>query len=153
MRKDPYSKVSDLLSREEFEEKVRKKMLDWNNLIDQDAATLLVLDELGRNEVEYDKISEATEGLEVTLRAKVESISPIREFLRKDGSQGSVVNLEISDGTGRCRLVLWDEDVELTRKGRISPGDTVRIIDGYVKRTDFGIEISKGRWGTILPEK
>ncbi len=152
MRTAWYEKAKDLLSREEFEARVRTKREEWGDLADEDAAARLVLDQLGRGELNVEAIRDLREGMEVTLRARVDAITPVREFHRQDGSEGRVVNLDISDGTGRCRLVLWDDDVALVDKGRVKVGSTLRLLDCFVRATRFGTEVSRGKFGAVLVE-
>ena len=152
MRAAWHEKAKDLLSEEEFEARVRAKREEWGGLLDDNAAGRLVLDELGRGELDVQTIKELREGMEVSLRVHVDTIAPIREFHRQDGSAGRVANLDISDETGRCRLVLWDDDVTLVEKGRARVGSTLRLLDCFVKLTRFGVEVSRGKFGSVLVE-
>jgi hypothetical protein len=63
-----------------------------------------------------------------------------------------VAKVTISDGSGECRLVLWDEDTELVSKGALKTGGFLRVINGYARMTDFGLEIAKGRYGAVVVE-
>ncbi|MBI4416546.1 MAG: hypothetical protein HY557_06155, partial [Euryarchaeota archaeon] len=118
----------------------------------EDAAARLVLDDFGRGTVNFQTVKELREGMEVTLRVRVEAIGPIREFTRQDGTKGRVVNLDIADDTARCRLALWDDDVALVERGRVAAGSTLRLLDCFVKVTRFGTEVSRGKFGTVLVE-
>jgi len=89
--------------------------------------------------------------MEVALRVRVDVVGPVREFERQDGSRGRVVNLDISDDTGRCRLVLWDDDVALVERGRVAKGSSLRLLDCFVRVSRFGTEVSRGKFGTVLP--
>jgi replication factor A1 len=153
LREELYEKVKDVLSREEFETRVRQEMEGWGGLLEEEAAALLVIDELGRNEVSFGKVADLYEGGEAFLRVKVETVGEVREFERQDGSRGRVVNLMVSDPSGRCRLVLWDDEVELVTSGKVKAGSRLRVVDGYVRRGRYGLEVSSGRWGVILPEE
>ncbi len=152
MRAGAYEKAKDLLSKEEFEARIRAKREEWGGVLDEDAAVRLVLDELGRGELNVQTVHELREGMEVTLRVRVDAVSPVREFHRQDGSAGRVVNVDIADDTGRCRLALWDDDVALVEKGRVRPGATLRLLDCFVKVTRFGMEVSRGKFGSVLVE-
>lgn len=148
-----YEKVKDLLTAEEFESKASAKIREWAGLLDEDAAALLVLDELGRFEATFARLSEMQEGQEVSLRLEVTGVGPLRHFTRPDGTDGRVVNLEVSDPSGRGKVVLWDDDTELIERGKIGVGTRLRAIDCFVKRTDFGLEVTRGRFGSFLPEE
>jgi replication factor A1 len=152
VRRDLYERVRDLMSEGEFEARVAGKVEEWGGLIDPDVACQLVLDEAGRLEPPFHRIADLQEGAEVTLRCTVEAISPIREFERSDGTPGRVVNLDVRDDSGRCRIVLWDDDVQLVERGRIVPGTVLRTVDCYVRQTKFGLEVSRGRFGTVVIE-
>ncbi|TLZ50615.1 MAG: hypothetical protein E6K18_07015 [Methanobacteriota archaeon] len=152
MRAAYYDKAKDLLSREDFENRIREKQTEWGGLLDEDAAARLVLDQLGRGDLNVQTVRELREGMEVTLRVRVDAVTPIREFPRQDGNTGRVVNLDISDGSGRCRLVLWDDDISLVEKGRVRVGSTLRVLDCFVKVGRFGTEVSRGKFGTVLVE-
>jgi replication factor A1 len=147
-----HEKVKDLLSKEEFEARVRAKAEEWGGLLDEDAAARLVLDALGRGTLDFQPVRDLRGGMEVTLRVRVDGVGPVREFQRQDGSAGRVVNLDVSDDTGRCRLVLWDDDVTLVARGRIAAGATLRLLDCFVRVSQYGTELSRGKFGTVLPE-
>ena len=140
------------MTREEFDARVQGKVAEWGGLLDDDAAARLVLDELGRGEADFQAIRDLREGMEVTLRVRVDAVGPVRAFPRQDGTTGRVVNLDISDGTGRCRLVLWDQDVALAERGRIQAGSSLRLLDCFVRPSRYGLEISRGKFGTVLPD-
>ncbi len=148
-----YAKVKDRITPEEFEARVRATVEEWGGLLDQDAAGLLVVERLGVSVAEFQPIKDLEEGAEANLRASVVGLSPVRTFTRQDGSGGRVVNLELRDASGFCRMPLWDEDVALVEKGRIAVGKTVRAIDCFVKRTNFGLEVGKGKFGALLVEE
>ena len=152
MRAALYERAKDLLPRDEFESRVRAKMGEWGDLLDDDAAARLVLDDLGRGTANFQTVKELREGMEVTLRVRVDGFSPVREFRRQDGSSGRVVNADISDDSGRSRLVLWDEDVALVEQKRIRQGMVLRLVDCFVRGSRYGIEVSRGKFGAILPE-
>lgn len=85
---------------------------------------------------------------DVTVRGRVLDVdSDIRTFERDDGTEGRVANLVLSDETGRIRVTCWDEQTELLEA--IVPGDSVELIDGYVREQDDELELHVGRRGTI----
>ena len=144
-----YKLVKDIKSREDFEKEIKKLIESYNNLIDEDAAALLIVDKLGRNKQHILGISELRPNMDCTIFGKVERIYQPKKFERGD-KVGRVVNLDIVDNTGRCRLVLWDEDVELVEKGMVGIGSVVKVINGYTKTGKNGfLEVNVGRWGSI----
>jgi replication factor A1 len=84
---------------------------------------------------------------DVTLAGRVLATEPVRTFSRDDGSEGQVSNLVLGDETGRVRVTLWDEQAELAE--RFSPGESVEVIDGYVRDRDGDLELHVGNRGTI----
>ncbi len=147
-----YEKVKDRVTPEAFESQVDSTIREWGGLLDRDAAAMVVVEKLGGSVASFQSIKDLEEGAEVNLRARVVGLSPVRTFTRQDGTSGRVVNLELRDDTGFCRMPLWDEDVALVEKGRVAVGKTVRAIDCFVKRTNFGLEVSRGKFGAILVE-
>lgn len=141
------------MSPEAFDAKVEEAVAEWGGLLDRDAAGMLVVERAGRSVAEFTRIADLQEGMEASLRARIVSVSPVREFSRQDGSRGRVVNLELRDESGFCRFPLWDEDVALVERGRIRVGSSLRALDCYVKRTNWGLEVSRGKFGSIVVEE
>lgn len=147
-----YDQVKDRVPREAFEAAVDEAVAEWGGLLDRDAAAMLVVERLGGSVASFVPIADLAEGMEVSLRGDVVSASPVRDFTRHDGSRGRVVNLELRDDTGTCRFVLWDADVGLVERGKVTPGCRVRALDCFVRRTNFGLEVSRGKFGALLVE-
>jgi replication factor A1 len=145
---DLYESVKDIITKTEFEEKIQKEYKERDELLDKDTIALLIVDELGRNNKNISPISSLVTGKEGTVFGKVIGISEERSFSKKNGYSGKVVNLQISDDTGKCGLVLWDKDVELV-KSKIQIGTNLKVINGYVKQGLSGLEINVGRWGLL----
>jgi ssDNA-binding replication factor A large subunit len=140
------------MSPEEFDREVESTVREWGGLLDRDAAAMVVVERHGGSMAAFQAIKDLEEGGEANLRATVVGLSPIHAFTRQDGSPGRVVNLELRDETGFCRMPLWDEDVAWVEKGKIAVGKTVRAIDCFVKRTNFGLEVGRGKFGAVLVE-
>jgi ssDNA-binding replication factor A large subunit len=147
-----YEKVKDLLDANAFEREVDTVIQEWGSLLDRDAAAMIVVERHGRSVASFQRIADLEEGMEANLRATVTGVTPIRSFNRQDGTPGRVVNLELRDESGFCRFVLWDEDVGLVERGKVSVGSTVRALDCYVKRTNFGLDVGRGKFGTLVVE-
>jgi len=71
-KEELYDAVKDMLSREDFEEKLKKEIERYGGLIDEDAAAMIVVDKLRRDFFNTAKISELEEPQEVTLYGRVE---------------------------------------------------------------------------------
>ncbi len=152
MRRPHYDKVKDLVTPEAFDAQLDAVVSEWGGLLDRDSAAMVVVERHGRSVASFTRIADLEEGMEANLRASVVGVSPIRTFTRQDGTAGRVVNLELRDESGFCRFALWDDDVGLVERGKIAPGVTVRALDCYVKRTNFGLDVSQGKFGAIVVE-
>jgi len=84
---------------------------------------------------------------DVTLRGVVLDTDSIRTFDRDDGSEGRVSNLTLGDETGRVRLTLWDEQADLATE--LEAGQSVEVVDGYVRERDGSLELHVGDRGAV----
>jgi len=144
-----YEKIKDIKTKKEFDKDIKELQSETDSLIDEDTAALMIIDKLGRNNESIVKIKDLVSKTDCTISGKITRIEKLRNFNRKNGSKGTVINLEISDETGRCGLVLWDKDVELIKNNKIKIGTNVKIINGYIKEGFNGIEINIGRWSHL----
>jgi len=79
-----------------------------------------------------------------TVEATVAKLEPIREVEQASGGTKKVRNGVVRDGTGEIALVLWGEEVEL-----VAEGETIRLVEGWVKDYKGRPQISLGRTGRI----
>jgi len=147
-----YELIKDLKTKDEFEKEIEKRVKDYDNLMDEDTIALFIVDELGRNKQVVSKIADLKPNLDYTIVGKITNIYDSKTFKRKNGTSGKVLNLDISDNTGTCRLVIWNKDVEEVKNKDIKAGTTVKIINGYTKDGYAGLEINLGRWGLLEVE-
>ena len=84
---------------------------------------------------------------DVSLRGVVLDTDSIRTFDRDDGSEGQVSNLTLGDETGRVRVTLWDEQAEQAEK--LTAGQSIEIVDGYVRERDGSLELHVGEQSEI----
>lgn len=147
-----YEKIKDLKTKKDFENEIKKLQKDSDNLIDEEAVALLIIDELGRNNENICSISDLKSGQDCTVFGTITKIKNTRTFSRKNGSSGRVANLQISDESGSCGLALWDKDTDLIKNKTIKQGTKMKIINGYVKDGFSGIEINVGKWSMIETE-
>ncbi|NKE35219.1 single-stranded DNA binding protein [Natronococcus sp. JC468] len=85
----------------------------------------------------------------VNLVGVVLDTDSVRTFDRDDGSEGKVANLVVGDSTGRVRVTMWDERAEQVTE--FETGDTVEVVDGYVRERDGSLELHVGNRGAIEP--
>ncbi|MBI0581838.1 MAG: hypothetical protein JET69_02355 [Methanomassiliicoccales archaeon] len=95
------------------------------------------------------KIADIKDREEVSAVVRVTKINDVKNFNKRTGGQGKVRNLEVEDDSGNCRLTLWDDDVELPEQMSIEIGTQLTLTDCYVKKTDFGTDVTKGKKGKI----
>lgn len=102
-----YALVDDLIPKEEFERRVEQKIEECGDLVDEPAAALMVVGELGREHVKIRGLS-AKSSL-FSFFGKILDKTEPKEFDRADGEKGWVATLLLGDETGSTRVVLWDE--------------------------------------------
>src|SRR4030066_338906 len=95
-REKLYDKIKDLQTKEEFKKNISQIQKECDYLFDENTAALLIVDELGRNKENICKIVDIKDGTECTLTGKVTKINDARSFNRKNGSNGKVVNIDLS---------------------------------------------------------
>ncbi|QLD85541.1 single-stranded DNA binding protein [Natronomonas halophila] len=84
---------------------------------------------------------------DVNLRGVVLDSDSIRTFDRDDGSEGRVSNVTLGDETGRVRVTLWDDKADLANE--LDAGQSIEIIDGYVRERDGNLELHVGERSEI----
>ncbi len=63
----------------------------------------------------------------ITVEGFVKRIFPLREFQRKDGTEGKVRNLILADNSGSMRVTFWNEQAQETIPLKLAPGDKIRL--------------------------
>ena len=84
---------------------------------------------------------------DVDLPGVILDTDTVRTFDRDDGSQGKVSNLTVGDETGRVRVTMWDERAD--RVEELEAGETVEVVDGYVRERDGELELHVGSRGAV----
>jgi ssDNA-binding replication factor A large subunit len=126
-------------------------------VINDESAAMIVARELGvdlykmspsaRQRIE--DISEETKNV-AGLVGKVDRIGTVRTFSRKDGGEGKVASIFISDETGSIRVALWDDMTKAISEDHISVGSIIQVRGAYVKMgLGNTIELNLGRMGSI----
>ncbi|MEF8873741.1 MAG: OB-fold nucleic acid binding domain-containing protein [Candidatus Thermoplasmatota archaeon] len=142
-----YEMVSDLYSRDEFEEKIQKKKEQFDDLFDEEALAYMIVAEEDRNEEAIDEIKEVEPGDECTVEGEIVDLGTLRTFENENG-QGSVRNVRIDDGTGSIKVVFWNEETERI-EDEFETGMNIRVANGYVQDKGYGKQISTGKWGEV----
>ncbi|MGB9928959.1 MAG: replication factor A [Methanosarcina sp.] len=146
-----YKKLSHVISREDFLQRIQDKVEGMGGLCDEPMAAMLIANELGFSDVGRDtiKIENITaESGPVNFIARVISVFDVKEFTRNDGTIGRVGNVIVGDETGKTRLTLWDNMADLIKEGKIKAGQTLQI-SGYAKQGYSGVEVNIGNNGVL----
>jgi replication factor A1 len=133
---------------ESLESKMARLREEFGGLVDDATIRRLVLEE-GGVKLATKKISEFKDREEVTAVVKVSKVNEARTFNKRTGGQGRVRNIEVEDESGKCRLTLWDEDIELPEQIDITVGTQLTLTDCYSRQSEYGMDISKGKKGKI----
>lgn len=124
-----YALVDDLVSREEFERLVGEKMEACGDMIDEVAASLMVVQSLGRHHVKMKDLSARTSLF--SFFGKVIAKEGPREFVREGNEKGLVATLVLGDETGHVRVTLWDEKAMAVSE--ITPGEVFEVIGKHAR--------------------
>ena len=146
-----YKKLSHVISKEDFLQRVQDKVENMGGLCDEPMAAMLVANELGFSDVGRDsvKIENITaESGPVNFVARVVSVFDTKEFTRNDGTIGRVGNLIVGDDTGKIRVTLWDNMADLIKAEKVKVGQTLQI-SGYAKQGYSGVEVNVGNNGVL----
>jgi len=146
---DLYPLVKDLRTKAQFTREISKRYRAYGELLDKDTIAFLLVDELGRNSFSLTAIAALKSGMDATVVATVQAVSEVKTFRKKNGTVGKVLNLDIMDDSGGCRLALWNQDIELVKSREIAVGTRIRVINGYTKDGFGGVELNLGKWGML----
>ncbi|MHA1924405.1 MAG: OB-fold nucleic acid binding domain-containing protein [Candidatus Thorarchaeota archaeon] len=125
-------------------------------VVNEESAAMIIARELGidlqqvsaKARIRIEDITESTG--RVPLTARVVSKNPVRTFTRKDGGEGKVASLFVSDETGEIRVTLWDEITRVVEEDIVKIDDVIQLRGGYVKKgLGDALEINMGRMSGI----
>jgi len=114
LKKDLYPSVQDVLSLEEFEQKIQEEIKKAGGLIDEDTAALLVVDKLGRYKQPLMKIREIILQQDASLFAYI-----IQRIDDEEFGNTTSIKYQISDDTGSCVLTLWGSEAEKIQNNKM----------------------------------
>jgi replication factor A1 len=80
----------------------------------------------------------------VNLKAKVVEVSKPKSVVTRFGNHASVANALVSDGTGKIKLCLWNDQIEL-----VAVGDTVQIENARVSTFRNERQMRVGKNGVL----
>jgi replication factor A1 len=134
---------------------IEAKKTASGGLLTDEAAARLVAIELG-TEVTFEqpvvpriRIGQLISGVsDVTIFGRVFVTQAPKAFRKSDGGEGQVAKLVVADETGHITVVLWNDKADLAN--RASPGQMVKILHGYVRRSKSGeMELHVGDRGDL----
>ncbi len=79
----------------------------------------------------------------VELVAEIAEIGEVREF-NKFGKAGRVATARLKDDTGEIEFSLWNEQID-----QFGKGDTIKVVNGYVKEYQGEMQLTTGMRGSI----
>ncbi|MDD1685016.1 MAG: nucleic acid-binding protein [Methanoregula sp.] len=124
-----YALVDDLITKEEFEQRVEAKIGECGDLVDEATAAMMVIGELGREHVKIRGL--VAKSSLFSFFGKVLDKNEPKEFNRADGEKGWVATLLLGDETGTVRVVLWDEKAGAVLDTVV--GDVLEVIGRHPK--------------------
>ncbi|MCD6229920.1 MAG: hypothetical protein J7K00_03895 [Candidatus Diapherotrites archaeon] len=144
---------------EELKGLVKEKQDEFGGLLTKEAAAHTIGRELGAKMKvttstqekigEKFTIGDLEDGLEnVTLTAKINAVFPTYHF-EKTNAKGRVTNVELIDGTGKIRVVLWNDEGKPVEEGLLNKGDCVTLHSVQVAKNREFLELRMGYSGTM----
>jgi len=98
-------------------------------------------------DVPLSPVSAVAEGGVFSIRGTITGVLPSKSFRTRDGSQSSVRNIAVEDGTGSIRVVLWGEMAER----RYFCGDSISLFNAAARAGRNGeTELSAGRSSSLI---
>ena len=98
---------------------------------------------------QFTAIADIVPNQQYNVEGHVTGLDELKEFQRKDGSAAKVLNIHISDDSGRIRAALWGEQADIIQD--IDLGTRVQVIDCYAKPGwNDEVELSVGERSRII---
>ena len=80
----------------------------------------------------------------VNLKVQIVEISEPKVVVTKFGNHASVANAIVTDGTGKIKLCLWNDQIE-----SVSAGDTIEIENAHVSAFRNERQMRVGKNGAL----
>ncbi len=131
---------STKIERSVLEQKIKEKIDEFNNLVSEEGAAYIIAKELGVQLISVDHSKESVEiknlvgGLKnVSVVGRVVAKYPVSTYQR-DGKELKVGSLLLYDGTGYCRVVFWNDFIDIFNK--IAEDMIIKVVNAYVKENN-----------------
>jgi replication factor A1 len=157
MIKIPYDKIIEKIKEQakisdsEIDSKIKEKSDQLAGLISKEGAAHIIANELGVKLFEEGKLKlkDILPGMRsVETIGKITNIFELREFQRKDGSNGKVASFIIADETNRTRVVLWNDQTDILKE--LKEGTIIQINNGFSKENNGKLEIHTASKSEII---
>ena len=142
------------LSKEVLITKINEKANEFSGLIKKEGAAYILAKELGiqmektNNQLKMKDLNPNSG--KVNVVGRVIKITPMKEFVKNNGTKGKVVNIYLGDGTGYVKLTLWNDQVSLVEDGLVSVNSILQVSNAMSKENPFGeLEITLSKFGSI----
>jgi len=143
------------ITRAKLYEMIKEKIAEFGNLIDEEAAILIIARELGVKIPSSDvfkvsklNICDIIPGLRnIDLIGTVIKIDPVKKFKRGE-KEKKIWKIAIADKTGSITLTLWNDEIDYLI-GKIKLGTVLAIRKAISKKYRRAVEISLGKDGTV----
>jgi len=141
------------LGEEEINQKIQEKMDQLSGLISKEGAAHIIANELGIKVLEETsgklQIKNILAGMrDVETLGKIQRISNITEFQRKDGTPGKVGNIMIADETGSIRVVFWGDQTDKIKD--VKEDDIVKVEATYARENNGRVELHLNEKSNII---
>jgi len=97
---------------------------------------------LNEGKVSVTKIKDIAAQRPVNVLGRIKKVFSPREFTRKDGGTGKFASIVLLDDTGEIRLVLWDQNTEVTKKAQV--GGTLMAKNAFARENNGVLEVHAG---------
>lgn len=144
-----YRLVEDLLSEEEFFDKIEKEHERYHGFLNDNVLALKIVSDHGRNQGSITDIGDLKPKEEATIHGRIIDLGRLNTFTTKKGREGKVRNIRIDDGTGTVKVVFWNEETERV-DDEMDVGTEIKVIHGYAQDKGYGLQVSAGKWGEII---
>ncbi len=99
----------------------------------------------------FAKIQEINENFgSLSTEGKVMNRFPVKDFIRKDGKNGSVSSIILRDSTGKVRITFWNEDIEKIEN--VEVGDFISLTNLNPRKSNYAenrIDVHATSWTKI----
>jgi len=136
---DPEEELLNFLSKDELEIQVAEKIQSFHGFLTREVALRLLAKEKGllKTEEKTYKLIEIPKGEKrISFTARVKKVWPIAQY--SSGKRSRVV--EVEDETAGKPLILWNDDIELTKTLRAK--DEISVKGAYEKNSELHLGYS-----------